>query len=103
MKKGYYITADGKRVNIKPRDKLDLNSMGITQLVIPYGVKEVICYENNIRELIIPDTVEEIWCWDNHITNLVLPDNLVFISCELGSLGDISKYKNRKIRILLYV
>ena len=125
MKKGYYITADGQKIDLKPIPELMLGGVwarNITELVIPDGVGAVWCHneiltkvtipkgvkyayfhDNQLTELILPDGIDGVSCENNpHIKELILPDGITYVDCDLGIL-DITKYKNSSIEIILFI
>jgi hypothetical protein len=74
--KGWYITSDGLKCEfISTTGIITVSSMNITELVIPDGVKEVFCYDNQLIKLDIPDSVTYISCKRNSLTELIIPDH----------------------------
>ena len=68
MKEGYYI-ANGKKTILESNEHINLYNMGITELVIPDGVKYVYCNNNQLSELILPEGITHVWC-DKNLLNL---------------------------------
>jgi hypothetical protein len=76
--KGWYKTSGGYDIKYELYNRKGnyLSCCDIIELVIPDGVKEVYCSNNNLTELIIPDQVEYIDCDDNQLTKLDIPDSV---------------------------
>ena len=61
---GYYITKDGKRVEL-------------------IFASNIFLYGLNITHMIIPEWAHYIECDHNHITTLYLPESVIDITCDL--------------------
>jgi hypothetical protein len=72
--KGWYKTSKGIKYELY-LDFINVSGMDITELVIPYGVKQIWCISNKLTELIIPDSIISIRCRHNNITELIVPDH----------------------------
>ena len=112
MKKGYYVTAKGKRVELTVKTTINIPFTDIVELVIPDGVTYVHCHNNllteliipdgvitldcgnnNIRELILPESIITIWCENNPLTNLILPKGIVDVWCNIKAFDFTREYK----------
>jgi hypothetical protein len=78
--KSWYVNDYGKK-ELEPSDLINLSYMDLTELVLPDGVKEVWCRNNQLNELIIPDQVEYISCKGNNLTELIVPDHCI-VDCD---------------------
>ena len=76
------------------------------KLVIPEGVENVHCYNNNLTELILPEGIKNVFCYNNNLTELVLPEGVEYVSCPnnnlrtIKAMGDINSLlflKNKEL------
>ena len=51
MNKGYYITSSGEKVTLKAADTIYVSHKDIIELVLPKGVKDVSCDNNQLTTL----------------------------------------------------
>ena len=121
INQGYYITDKGERVIIDSQDFIDLSYKNIVELILPSGIKDVSCYNNQIKELILPSGVKNVhcsnnqikelilpsgiqyvYCENNDITGLILPSGVKYVSCDDGAIDDPMIYKDWDTYIEIY-
>ena len=104
MKKGYYITADGKKVDIITNifPSVYLPSKNINHIVLPDKIQFLSCRDNNLNELIIPEGTKEVFCANNNLTNIIIPDSVTYISADIKAI-DLIKYKHAKTEIRIHL
>ncbi len=87
--KGWYKTSNGVKHELETTNDIYLTYMGLIELVIPDGVKEVVCYSNKLTKLIIPDSVTYINCRGNNLTELVIPNGVIEVYCSDNLLTEL--------------
>ena len=99
MKKGYYITADVKKVNLSPQLAIDVSNRNIVELVVPEGTKYVWGYNNNLTKLNLPEGIEDVYCYNNKLTELILPNRVEKVVCDIGV--KLINYNKEKTNVVL--
>ncbi len=94
MKKGYYITADGRKIELSPPEKeneiLDVSSMCIKKLVVPEGYETVWCSFNKLTSLELPKGIKTVWCYNNQLTSLELSKGVKEVYCYNNQLTSLA-------------
>ena len=119
---GYYMTSKGEKVIIDSQNFIDLSYKNIVELVLPSGIKNVWCANNQLKELILPSSIIEVWCSsnqitglilpsgvkniyceNNNITGLILPSGVEYVYCDDGAIENPMFYKNWDINLVIYL
>jgi hypothetical protein len=98
MNTGFYITSKGIKNELVSTYTIMLSYNDLIELVIPYGVKEVACYDNKLTKLDLPDSVKIINCHNNNLTKLIIPDSVEYIDCRYNQLTELVVPDNCKVK-----
>src|SRR5207237_392857 len=65
---------------------LDCSCQGLTQLIVPKGLRDLSCWYNQLTQLAVPDGLRDLYCSGNQLTQLIVPPGLRDLHCSSNRL-----------------
>lgn len=73
----------------KDVEEIDCSNNMLSKLILPPGIKKLVCRDNQLIHLDLPSSMEYIDCSDNQLTQLILPSGVNEFHCSNNKLSEL--------------